>query len=539
MGRYRYEAVGLLIVTVASVSLHAVPPPPIKPSDKSADSAHDAQALATRIDQLIAERWSSRGIVPAPPADDSEFLRRVSLDLGGKIPRVWEVREFLNHPRPDKRERLVARLLDGPDYARHFTDFWRALFVPDSGEEQSRFLLPRFEAWLRQRLQDNIGYDRLVRDLLILPLATPRNQNVFFRINQGQPTPLAFYAANELKPENLGASTSRLFLGVKLECAQCHDHPFAKWSRKQFWQYAAFFSGLKAQSGIYGPVEDKADRREIQITGTNKTVQARMLDGTQPAWKPGVSARVTLAEWITNPDNPFFARAAVNRIWAQFFGIGLIEPVDEPSDQNPASHPELLDELAHQFAAHQFDLKFLIRAITTSRTYQSSSVGASSSPEERRLFSRMSVKGLSPEQLFDSLAQATGYRDFGRGNQPGFFGVVEPSPRREFLTRFASQDKRTQPQTSILQALLLMNGKFVADATSVDKSELLAAVIDAPFLGEPTERIETCYLATLSRKPRPDELARLLQYMQRKETKAALADVYWSLLNSSEFMLNH
>ncbi len=304
-------------------------------------------------------------------------------------------------------------------------------------------------------------------------------------LNQGQPSPAAFYQATELKPENLAAKTSRLFLGVKLECAQCHDHPFARWSRKQFWEYAAFFSGLKGQNGFFGQIQEAADRREIKIAGTDKTVQARLLDGSQPAWKTGVSTRITLANWITTSENPFFARAAVNRLWAQFFGIGLVDPVDESGDKNPPSHPELLDELTQQFVAHQFDLKFLIRAITVSRTYQLTSVGVSSSPEERRLYTRMAIKGLTPEQLFDSLAQATGYRESSRVSQPGFFGLGEPSPRNEFLTRFASQDKRTEPQTSILQALLLMNGKFVTDATSVNRSELLAGILDAPFLKDP------------------------------------------------------
>ena len=539
MNPYRLGAVGLLSVAVASTVLYAVPPPSSKSSQRLLESARDAPLLAARIDQLIAERWAARRVVPSPPADDAEFLRRVSLDLAGKIPRVWEVREFLEDPRPDKRERLVGQLLDGPHYVRHFTNVWRALLVPDANDQQARFFIPSLENWLRQRLQDNVGYDRLVRDILTLPLATTAGQPGFVRFNQGQPSPAAFYQATELKPENLAAKTSRLFLGVKLECAQCHDHPFARWSRKQFWEYAAFFSGLKGQNGFFGQIQEAADRREIKIAGTDKTVQARLLDGSQPAWKTGVSTRITLANWITTSENPFFARAAVNRLWAQFFGIGLVDPVDESGDKNPPSHPELLDELTQQFVAHQFDLKFLIRAITVSRTYQLTSVGVSSSPEERRLYTRMAIKGLTPEQLFDSLAQATGYRESSRVSQPGFFGLGEPSPRNEFLTRFASQDKRTEPQTSILQALLLMNGKFVTDATSVNRSELLAGILDAPFLKDPAQRIEAFHLAAFSRKPRPDEMTRLVRYLEGKDQKTSLADIYWSLLNSSEFILNH
>jgi hypothetical protein len=536
MNPFRIAAIGLFCVAAVVGAI----PPPAKPPIPAAILSRDSQALAARIDQHIEARWAGRA--PSAPADDAEFLRRVYLDLAGKIPRVWEVREFLDDPAPDKRERLVNRLLDSPHYVSHFTNFWRAFLVPDANNQQVRFFLPGFESWVRQRLQDNVGYDRIVREILTLSVATGNGPQVGFRFNQDVATPVAFYQASELKPENLAASTSRLFLGIKLECAQCHDHPFARYSRKQFWELAAFFSGLRApgQNGVFGRVEENFDRRELNITGTDKIVKARLLDGNEPKWKKGVSTRVTLANWITTAENPYFARAAVNRLWAHFFGIGLIEPVDEPGDQNPPSHPELLDDLAQQFAGHGFDLKFMMRAITTSRTYQLSSASASLSPDERRLFTHMAVKGLTPEQLFDSLAQASGYRESGRGNQRfGFDFPNNISPRAEFLARFAGQDKRTEPQTSILQALLLMNGKFVADATSVEKSELLAAALNAPFLKGPQERIEALYLATLGRKPRPDEMTRLVKYTDGKDSKSALADIYWSLLNSSEFMLNH
>src|SRR5439155_10157387 len=303
-------------------------------------------------------------------------------------------------------------------------------------------------------------------------------------------------------------------------------------------EYAAFFSGLQgSNNNVFDPVKEVADRREIKIPGTDKTVQARLLDGTEPAWNPGTITRSTLADWVTDAKNPFFARTAANRLWAHFFGIGLLEPVDEPGEDNPPSHPELLDELARQLAAHQFDLKFLIRAIISSRTYQLTSAVTDPSQKDPRLFARMAVKGLSPEQLFDSLAQATGYRETAVASRQ--FGRPGMTPRAGFLARFANQDKRTEQQTSILQALLLMNGNFVADATSIDRSEVLAATIAAPFLKDPSERIEALYLATLSRKPQADELARLVGYVAEADSNKALGDIFWSLLNSSEFLLNH
>jgi hypothetical protein len=237
---------------------------------------------------------------------------------------------------------------------------------------------------------------------------------------------------------------------------------------------------------------------------------------------------------MTGSENQYFARTAANRIWAHFFGIGIIEPVDDLSEQNPPSHPELLDELAHQLVAHQFDLKYLMRAITASQTYQRSS--AASSHGDVRLFSHMPVKAMTAEQLYDSLEQAT-YRGDSFGNQPG-----AASPRSEFVAKFASQEKRTEAQTSILQALTLMNGNMIADATSIERSNTLAAVADAPFM-DTKQRIDTLYLVTLGRKPTAQESEKLIKYVSdggaRGEPKAALTDVFWALLNSGEFMLNH
>jgi hypothetical protein len=521
---------------------------PAAAAEKStpAEKVLSAQELAARIDQLIAARWAEKGVKPADTADDAEFQRRVYLDLIGRIPRVMEVREFLDDKNADKRQRLVEKLLASDDYANnyanHFTNVWRALMLPQTNNQQLLGLAGGLEMWLRDQLQKNVGYDQMVRELLTTPVGFDRANLRAFDPNQ--PSARVFYQANENRPENLAASTSRLFLGVKLECAQCHDHPFAKWTRNQFWEYAAFFAGIQTRGpgGAFAQVQEKPDLHEIKIPGTEKVVQARFLDQTEPQWKEGGNTRAALAEWITRADNPFFARAAVNRTWAHFFGIGITDPIDEPGDENPPSHPELLDELARQFAAHQFDVKYLTRAMVNSKTYQLSSKVSHESQNDARVFARMSLKGLTAEQLFDSLAEATGYQPQAQVNARGGFGVG--SPRAEFLAKFANHsDKRTEFQTSILQALALMNGRFVEDATSVERSRTLAAVIDSPFLGTTEKKIETLYLSALSRKPRADEMQRFLKYVNdggaNGDGKKALADVFWALLNSSEFLFNH
>jgi hypothetical protein len=513
-------------------------------ASRAAD-AGDARALAQVIDRMMAARWDAAGVKPAPLADDAEFLRRVTLDIAGRIPTVAEARAFLADTSPNKREKLVERLLDGPAHVNNVTNLWKGLLLPEDNASnfQLRFFVPAFEAWLRKQFGDNVPYDRIVRELLTAPLGgDARSPREVFRPGATvEPSPLAFYIAKDAKPEELAAATSRLFLGVKIECAQCHNHPFARWSRQQFWEYAAFFAGIeKRGQGFFAPMQEKIDRRELAIPNTSQVVQAMFLDGNEPAWKYKVGPRTTLAEWLTSPRNPYFARAAVNRLWGHFFGRGLVEPVDDLNDQNPPSHPEVLDELARQFAAHGFDQKFVIRAITLTQAYQLTSVRTDPSQDEPRLFARMAVKGLSGEQLFDSLVTATGFREVRTPQDPFIFNPS--SPRIEFLTRFADQDSRTESQTSILQALALMNGKFVADATNLQKSETLAAIADAPFL-DTAGRVETLYLATVSRMPRPDERDRMVRYVEsggpRKDPKAALADVLWVLLNSPEFILNH
>jgi hypothetical protein len=536
----------VVYLALISGSARAESPGPAA-TQTSVDSSHvlDAQQLAARIDQLIAARWAAKSVQPAPLADDAEYLRRVYLDLAGRIPRALEVREFLDDKAADKRQRVIERLLEDPDYVHyyvnHFTNLWRALLVTQTNNQQVQLLLPSFEAWLRQRVRLNTPYDVLVRELLTASVSFAARNPGQLR-NPREPSALAFYQANDLKPENLAASTTRLLLGVKLECAQCHDHPHDHWTRKQFWEYAAFFSGLRADSmgDFITAVREDPERRSLKIPGKDQVVNARFLDGSEPAWQAETRARTALAQWITDARNPYFAREAANRLWADFFGVGLIEPVDEVSDENPPSHPELLNELARQFIAHKFDIKFIVRAITYSVTYQRSSATTDRSQEDPRLFAHMAVKGLSPEQFFDSVAEATGFWEESRP-APRLDGQPMNSPRAMFLAKFSNQEKRTEPQTSILQALAMMNGKFIDDATSIERSKTLAAVVDAPFLNT-AQRIETLYLATLSRKPRAEELDRLVKYVtggSKGNERDALADVFWALLNSGEFMFNH
>ena len=507
----------------------------------------DAPALAAQIDRHIAQHWADTGARPAPLTEDAEFVRRVYLDLAGRIPSVAEARAFLGDKRSDKRSRLVEELLGGSRYVAHFTNVWRLLLLPEASNNfQVKLQQSSFESWLKQMVARNAGYDEMARELLTVPLNKGSEIELF--LGGGAGSPLAFYAAKEFKPENLAASTARVFLGVNVECAQCHNHPFAEWKREQFWGYAAFFAGVKSRRtmDLLLPEKESQDKRELVIPGTERVAQARFLNGVEPVWKGKSTSRGALADWMTAANNPYFARAAVNRLWAYFFGTGLVDPLDEMAGtERLPSHPELLDLLAHEFAAHRFDVKFLIRALTASRAYQLSSAGGQPEAPAQELFARMPLRGLTAEQIFDSLAMATGYRDSGG---EGYLAEIIGGPRSarsEFLTRFANQPERaTEAQTSILQALSLMNGKMVSAATSLERSETLSAIVEAPFV-TPEQQIETLYLAALARKPETKETSRAIQFLRdagkRGKTQGteALADVFWALLNSPEFIVNH
>ncbi|MDA1230466.1 MAG: DUF1549 and DUF1553 domain-containing protein, partial [Planctomycetota bacterium] len=491
----------------------------------------DVQKLANRIDELLTQKWTANNIVPATPADDSEFLGRAWLDIAGKIPTAADAQDFLDDTAADKRRQLVNDLLNGPNYVVNWANIWRRILIPEADSDfNTRYMLPSFDAWLRQRLDENTPYDDFVREILTTPVSGVNPYQ-----NSNGLSPFAYYQSKEIKPENLAAATSRMFLGIRIECAQCHDHPFDSWKRKDFWGYATFFAAMQRQqtgTGILGQLQELFNRQTLTVPDTEEVVKATYLTGESPNIATGSSARMTLADWVTSKENPYFARTAANRLWGHFFGIGIVDPIDDFSDANPPSHPELLDLLASELIAHDFDLKFLLRAITASRAYQlTSSIRSPGDTSEPELFSRMAVKGLTAEQFYDSVSQAVGSLEtFDTMQQMRFGGTA----RSKFIEQFSdSRSGPTERQTSVLQALAMMNGQLITSATDLESSRTLAGIIAYPGF-DSARRIETLFLSALHRKPRPDELQHFLNYVEssgaEKTTSSALADVFWVLL---------
>lgn len=517
--------------------------------------------LAAQIDKLIAAPWAKAGIKPAPLASDGEFYRRLNLDLVGKIPSPTDSRDYIDHmnqfewgwlydDRFEKRYDWVEKLLEWTEdnsnpkfnyFSRHWAALFRAHMIQSFGNEfQVQFALPSFEAFLRQKLEANTGYDKIVYEIMT---GSPFDQRMYNPGSGIGASTAAFYLAAENKAENLAGAASRVFLGVKIECAQCHPHPFAKWTKNQFWEFAAFFNGIQPVNRRGEGLQPAVLRgREIQVPG-GKMVKAKFLDGTEPKWKDGVDSRATLADWIIARNNPFFAKAAADTVWTYFFGYSLVEPIIEPSDDYPVTYPELLELLAREFTASGYDLRFLVRAIVHTEAYQRSTQGhADANKLDYFFYARMPVRAMTPEQLYDSFMVATDL-DRTQGMQfttPQQFNG-QMSPRAEFITKFTSIEKRTENSTSILQALFLMNGKFLNDHSRPETNKSLDTL--ARQETSTAQKIETMYLIVLSRLPRAEESERLVRYVESggpsRDRRRALADVYWALLNSGEFMLNH
>lgn len=493
----------------------------------------DPAALAKEIDRRVNEKLKAQQVSPAPRADDATFFRRINLALAGRIPAPAEVRTFLADSSPDKRAKAIDRLLNSAEFASHLTTSWRSWLIPEAATNPDiANTVQEFEAWLNGRIRAEASLDKIAAELLTYPL--DGRQVPGQSPNDGTTGPLVFYRAKEAKPENLAAATARVFLGVRLECAQCHNHPFARWKKEQFWGLAAFFAGVEQQSG--GGLRETLGRRELLLPNSDQAAPATFLDDREPEWQYKKSPRVTLAAWLTTSENPFFARAMANRFWWWLFGVGLVEAVDDFHDQNPPSHPELLDELARALAQSGFDTKYLLRAICLSDTFGRASTVADREHQDVRLFAHFALRALSPEQLYDSLALAIGSPP--EKQEATDRQRADNGRRRQFLETFASSEQPTAAPTSILQALTLMNGELV---NSASKGQTFDALMARPDL-KPAERVEALYLAVLSRPPQQRELQRALRHIETggaDQVKARYGDVFWALLNSLEFRTNH
>lgn len=490
--------------------------------------ADESRSTSERIDQLLAQSWQAEEITPAEPCSDSEFLRRTYLDLTGVVPTVSEAYDFLTDSSQDKHDALVDKLLQSPQHANHMANLWRNILISENVQLQDLPNVLGLQNWLRQQFARNLPFDTLVAEFLMAD-------------RLGANGPGVFYTSLDLEPKRLAARTAQAFLGIQMQCAECHDHPFDDWTQEDFWGYASFFAQIERRS-IRGDsrIEDTG-RGEVMIPDTDEVVLAKYPGGRLADPKEGGSRRDQLAIWMASRHNPYLARAVVNRVWNHLFARGLVEPVDDMNKHNPPSHPELLSELSAHFTANRFNLRDLYATLCKTNAYRLSS---SSLPENddraAELFARMNIKTLSAEQLYDSLK-----RFLPRVSQtmvPGQpFSSQDLRRRLDFVRamRNAARNPR-EYQRGAPQALLLMNGGQSQLMTGKDQKSFLSALASPIF--DEAQQVESLYLATVTRPPTDQELSTVSNYLTGcgpDGREQALGDVLWALVNSSEFNVNH
>lgn len=495
------------------------------------------------IDELAYAHFQQLGLFPSDLCTETEFLRRAKLDAIGLLPTPDEVRSLLESSQSDERARrraLIDRFLDNPAYADFWANKWADLLRPnpDRVGVKSVFIL---DQWLRDCFRQNKPYDQFVREILLAEGSTHRDgPSVIYR--------------DRREPPELTTMFSQLFLGTRLECAKCHHHPNEKWSQNDFYQFAAFFGPVKQRgAGLSPPISGGKETfyfasgaHGVKHPVTGDLMSPRPLDGPPVQGAPDIDPRVALADWLTAPENPFFARAAVNRVWAAFFGRGLVEPVDDFRVSNPCVNPALLSALAEDFAKQGYDLKRLMRTIMESRLYQLSSIPNKSNLADTRNFSRAYRRRLPAEVFLDAVNDVTGARDTFAAMPIGSRATQAWSYKIEsqFMDAFNRPNPSSDPpcerdrQLSVVQSLHLMNSKALQAklGSKTGRARRLAESAKSP-----EEVVTELYLATVSRPPTEEELKLATAVFNAKAAtrQSATEDVLWALLNSAEFVFNH
>lgn len=510
------------------------------PSDRVLPAEQFASLpVQNEIDRLVYQRLQKLGHLPSAGCTDEEFLRRASLDTIGTLPTEAEALTFLEDKSPDKRTKLIDRLLNHPAWADHWAVKWGDLVRgnPSRVGVKPVFLM---DQWLRDSFRQNKPYDQFVRELLTAQGSTHKTG------------PPALFR-DKRTPEDASGFVSQVFLGVRLECAKCHHHPSEKWDQKDYYQLAAFFSGTRRKGqGISAPISGEPEyiwatsSVAMKHPVTGEDLKPRAPDGPEASIATGTDPRAVLVDWMVQPENPLFARAAVNRVWNNFFGRGIVDPVDDFRASNPPTNEPLLDWLAKDFVAHKFDLKHVMRTILSSHTYQLSSTANETNVGDTKNFSRSYRRRLPAEVLLDAVTQVTGTRDTFTGLPEGSRALQTWNHKldSEFMDAFGRPNSSAEcpcdrdARPSMVQALHLMNSTRLN--TKVTASDGRARLLAASKATE--ENIVTdLYLSAYNRKPAKEELALALKAFTAKDAtrQSATEDILWSLLNSAEFVFNH
>ncbi|MCH7988143.1 MAG: DUF1553 domain-containing protein [Planctomycetes bacterium] len=519
------------------------------PYETKIDDDLFAKAKRTNfIDDLVLDKLKALRIPPSPAANDAEFLRRAYLDTIGVLPTIEETQTFLAETSPGKREKLIDSLLSRPEFVDYWTYKWSDLLLL-SGNRLRPKALESYYKWIRSQVKENTPWNEFARQIVTAKGST---------FSKGAAN---FFALHE-DPLDMAETVSMAFLGMSINCARCHDHPLEKWTNDQYYGLANMFSRVRgkgwggdSRSGDGNRVIFTATAGELIQPRTGKAQPPRPLDGAAVAFDSTLDRRIPLADWLTAPENPYFSKAIVNRVWANFLGVGIVENVDDLRLTNPPSNVALFDALADYLVKNEYDLKALMRLILTSQTYQRSSQSVPGNEADERFYSRYYPKRLKAEVLLDAFSQVadapTKFPDYPDGTRA--LQLRDTAVASYFLSTFGRPERiitcdcERSDEPSMTQVLHIMNGETLNEKLSRKADEKKKTKINriGQLLAEktPNEKIiDEAYLSALCRLPNADEKANILKILSEtepKEKRLVIEDLYWSILSSKEFLFNH
>jgi len=508
---------------------------------------------ANFVDELVLEQLQKLHLAPSPPCDDATFLRRAFLDTIGRLPAPEEVRTYLADTSPAKRERLVDLLLARPEFVDYWAYKWSDVLLV-TGSKLRPEAVNAYYGWIRDRVAENTPWDRLVREVVTASGSSLENGATnYFAVHQD--------------PETMAENTSQAFLSLSIGCAKCHNHPLEKWTNDQYYAFANLFARVRAK-GWGGDARNGDGRRTLFVDQRGDLIQPRTgrpqapapLDGVPLAADDPADRRAALAAWLTAPDNPYFTRSVVNRVWANFFGIGLVEPVDDLRTSNPASNEKLLAALAAFTVEKGYDLKALMRLVLLSETYRRSSEPLPHNRDDRKWFARTYPKRLMAEVLSDAISDVTGVRDtytevaLNDGSSEKITGYApetralelhDSAVKNYFLKTFGRNARditcecERSSQPSLVQVLHLANGTTINGKLAAKGGRVTQTLATDP---KPRELVDEAWVRCLSRQPTDAErkpLEEMLEKAKPEERREIVEDMYWSLLTSREFLFRH
>jgi hypothetical protein len=518
----------------------------------SADQRHEPLEVAGAIDRHLDSFLAAANLTAAARSDDQEFLRRLYLDLAGRVPTAEQAVAFLDDPAPDKRAKLIDALLDSPRFGEQFGRTWRDWVCPpelpsdDNAGTQPYQQANEFGAWLGKKVVANESWDKIAREILTVQGEIKNQPQVIFYGLVGQ--------GGRSTPDGTARAVGSLFMGVQLQCAQCHDDPYRAWAQEEHWALAAFFGSSQADFNKVetgkGPSKSpgKIEIPESAFKRQGTTVPAAFLGGKPLAEVKSDDPRGLFVDWLVDKNNSYFSRAFTNRLWFYFFARGIVNPIDDLRELNPPSHPGLLQLLANEFAASNYDVKHLVRCICLSQAYQRTSgidpkANAKIDDQQRQAltfaFGRMPLRVMTADMLLDSLKQAYGedkefdLRTASKDSTTGMAAVVADA-YREFHRQFGTNEEDATDFThGVAQMLTLINHRRLLAG-----SKTLEGLLKTKADMTPREAIDWLYRSTLSRGPDEQEAQEALEFVQRsKDPATGYRGILWMLVNRTEFVI--